>query len=343
MAKRLVLFNHKGGVSKTTTVYNVGWMLAEQGSQVLLVDADPQCNLSSLILGDDLDEYYLNDTTRFQNIKDGVAPAFTGKPTPIEAVICKSPARQERVHLLAGHATLSEYDASLTFAQTSNALATLQNLPGAFHELIRQVEEVNHIDYTIIDLNPGLSAINQNLFLNADFFLIPTNPDPFSIMALQTLESIFPRWANWKTGNEEIFRQSAYPLREGLPKFAGTVIQRFNMRKGRAAAPYRDNIEEIKNATTDRLYPALERSGLTLPTRVDYPDPFQRNGFCLEEIPDFGALLPRAHETGVPVFALETHELGATGVVLDGMVRKRDNIHTQVTTVTNTLKYIMSR
>jgi cellulose biosynthesis protein BcsQ len=41
MAKRLVLFNHKGGVSKTTTVYNVGWMLAEQGHRVLLVDADP--------------------------------------------------------------------------------------------------------------------------------------------------------------------------------------------------------------------------------------------------------------------------------------------------------------
>ena len=80
MAKRLVLFNHKGGVSKTTTVYNLGWMLAEQGRQVLLVDADPQCNLSSLILGDGFDAYYLEDATRLQNIKDGVAAAFKGKP-----------------------------------------------------------------------------------------------------------------------------------------------------------------------------------------------------------------------------------------------------------------------
>jgi cellulose biosynthesis protein BcsQ len=70
MAKRLVLFNHKGGVSKTTTVYNWGWMLAEQGHQVLLVDADPQCNLSSLILGDDFDAYYLDEATRLQNIKE---------------------------------------------------------------------------------------------------------------------------------------------------------------------------------------------------------------------------------------------------------------------------------
>jgi cellulose biosynthesis protein BcsQ len=341
MAKRLVLFNHKGGVSKTTTVYNVGWMLAEQGHQVLLVDADPQCNLSSLILGEDFDEYYLDNATRLQNIKDGVAPAFTGKPTPIAPVICKSPARQQNVHLLAGHATLSEYDASLTFAQNSNALATLQNLPGAFHELIRQVELANQIDYTIIDLNPGLSAINQNLFLNSDFFLIPTNPDPFSIMALQTLESIFPRWATWKAGNETVFRDSAYPLRPGLPKFVGTVIQRFNVRKGRAAAPYRDNIGEIKSVTKNPLYPALGRAGLTLPDN-SYLNALKDNGFCLEEIPDFGALLPRAHETGVPVFALRNDELGATGVVLDGMIRKRNDIKGQMTGVAQTLKDLMN-
>jgi len=337
MAKRLVLFNHKGGVSKTTTVYNVGWMFAEQGHRTLLVDADPQCNLTSLILGDDFDSYYLDDSTRLQNIKDGVAPAFTGKPTPIQPVVCMSPARQPLVHLLAGHATLSEYDASLTFAQNSNALATLQNLPGAFNELIQQVEESNHIEYTIIDLNPGLSAINQNLFLNSDFILIPTNPDPFSIMALQTLESIFPRWATWKAGNEAVFHESAYPLRPGMPKFAGTVVQRFNVRKGRAAAPYRDNIAEIKDVTVKRLYPALKNAGLTLPDD-DYPEALRNDGFCLEEIPDFGGLLPRSHEVGVPVFALRNEELGATGVVQDAMIIKRGQIHEQFTSVANTLQ-----
>ena len=341
MTKRLVLFNHKGGVSKTTTVYNVGWMLAEQGHRVLLVDADPQCNLTSLILGDDFDAYYLDNATRLQNIKDGVAPAFTGKPTPIVPVVCRSPARQQQVHLLAGHATLSEYDASLTFAQTSNALATLQNLPGAFHELIRQVEAANQIEYTIIDLNPGLSAINQNLFLNSDFFLIPTNPDPFSIMALQTLESIFPRWATWKVGNEAVFADSAYPLRPGLPKFTGTVIQRFNVRRGRAAAPYRDNIAEIKSVTQHHLYPALRKPGLTLPAN-DYPQTLSNNGFCLEEIPDFGALLPRSHEAGVPVFALRDDELGATGVVLANTIAKRDQIYGQLDTVARTLQDLMN-
>ena len=123
----IVLTSASGSPGVTTTALGLalGWP-----RPALLVDADPQCNLSSLILGDDFDAYYLDDATRLQNIKDGVAPAFKGKPTPIQPVACRSPARQPRVHLLAGHATLSEYDASLTFAQTSNALATLQNLPG---------------------------------------------------------------------------------------------------------------------------------------------------------------------------------------------------------------------
>ncbi|HIH9650972.1 TPA: ParA family protein, partial [Klebsiella pneumoniae] len=47
MSKRIVFFNHKGGVSKTTSVYNLGWMLANH-NRVLVVDGDPQCNLSSL-------------------------------------------------------------------------------------------------------------------------------------------------------------------------------------------------------------------------------------------------------------------------------------------------------
>ena len=42
--KKIVFFNHKGGVSKTTTVFNVGWMLATKGKKVIMVDADSQYN-----------------------------------------------------------------------------------------------------------------------------------------------------------------------------------------------------------------------------------------------------------------------------------------------------------
>src|SRR4051794_17350408 len=50
-AKIISVFNHKGGVSKTTTTFNLGWMLARKGKRVIVVDADPQCNLTGVILG----------------------------------------------------------------------------------------------------------------------------------------------------------------------------------------------------------------------------------------------------------------------------------------------------
>lgn len=71
-SKVIVLFNHKGGVSKTTTTYHVGWKLTEYGKKVLLVDGDPQCNLTSLLLGEYFDEYYTNSQTSKNNIKDAV-------------------------------------------------------------------------------------------------------------------------------------------------------------------------------------------------------------------------------------------------------------------------------
>ncbi len=340
MAKRLVVFNHKGGVSKTTTVFNLGWMLSKT-KKVLLVDADSQCNLSSLVLGDDFEKYYVEDGTKLQNIKDGVAPAFQGKPVPIAAVNCFSPQRAPSMYLLAGHANLSEYDAALTFAQTSNnAISTLQNLPGAFSELLRLTEEKYSVDYTIIDLNPSLSSVNQNLFLSAHAFLVPTNPDPFSIMALSTLQAALPRWVEWKKSAVALFSDSAYPLLEGVPKFCGSIIQRFNIRNGKAAKPYRDNIQEIKEKLGQDFFSAMTKSGMVY-TAEQYGADFIAAQYCLAEIPDFQGLLPKAHHAGVPVFDLTDAEIGETGPVLAGLQSKRGLFATQFASMAEKITALM--
>ncbi len=68
MAKRIALFNHKGGVSKTTTTFNLGWMLADRGKTLVMVDADAQCNLTGMVLGyggrTELDEFYERESGR---------------------------------------------------------------------------------------------------------------------------------------------------------------------------------------------------------------------------------------------------------------------------------------
>ena len=339
-SKRIVVFNHKGGVSKTTSVYNLGWKLSET-KRVLVVDGDPQCNLSSLILGDGFEQYYEQDVTKKQNIKDGVDAAFKGRPIPIEAVTCASPQRAPNLFLLAGHADLSANDAPLTFAQTAgNAIATLQNLPGAFSQLIKLTEEKYSIDYTIIDLNPSLSAINQNLFLASDAFIVPTNPDPFSIMAIDTLKETLPRWMDWKRANLATFEESAYPLRNSEPKFLGTLIQRFNIRKGKAARPYRDNIAEIKSKVSGGLIAALTRSNMALNAQ-QYTQLLIDDGYCLSEIPDFQGLLPKSYDAEVPVFALLDAEIGETGPVFEQMSKKRDVFRDQFETLSREIERLM--
>lgn len=333
MSKRIVFFNHKGGVSKTTTVYNLGWKLAEK-SKVLIVDGDPQCNLTSLILRDNFDKYYSDDETKNQNIKDGVDPAFSGRPVPISNVECITADRNRNLFLMAGHANLAEYDASLTFAQTSNnAIATLQNLPGAFNQLMELCEKKYDIEYTLIDLNPGLSAINQNLFLNSDYFVIPANPDPFSIMAIETLSTVLPRWGHWKNSATELFSNSAYSLRNGMPKFIGTIIQRFNIRNGKAAKPYRDNIDEIKTKVRNVLVPKLSVANMLIA-----PNKYLDQDFCLEEIPDFGGLLPKSFEAGVPVYALDDGDINETGVVLDDLKSKSKDLNDKITSIATKIK-----
>ena len=79
MSKRIALFNHKGGVSKTTTAFHLGWMLAEKGKTVILVDADPQCNLTGMVLGYDgptaLEDFYQQESK--SNLRDGLAPPLS--------------------------------------------------------------------------------------------------------------------------------------------------------------------------------------------------------------------------------------------------------------------------
>ncbi|MCR6653555.1 MAG: ParA family protein [Cellvibrionaceae bacterium] len=325
MSKRIVFFNHKGGVSKTTTAYNLGWKLSER-HRVLLVDADPQCNLTSLVI-DGFDDYYINDRTKNQNLKDAVEVAFKGRPEPIKAIDCYSPPRNDQLFIVPGHQNLSEYEASLTFAITSNnAISTLENLPGAFNAFIKEVENKYRIDYTIIDLNPGLTSINQNMVLASDYLIVPTNPDPFSIMALDTLSRVLPRWADWLKQSAPLFSGSSYPFDKEPPKLIGSVVQRFNVRKGRAASPYRDNIQDIKRKISNDLKPALSRCSMALEDNI-YGEPLINNGLCLSEIPDFHGLLPKALDAGVPVFALSHAEINETGTVLDGMMAKRDQFN----------------
>lgn len=336
MAKIIELFNHKGGVSKTTTTFHIAWKLSQQKKRVLLVDGDPQCNLTGMFLGEAFDEYYENELTRQMNIKDAVSMAFSGRPQPIVAINCPNHIKNENLFIIPGHMDLSEYDSSLSLALNSNnAIVTLQNLPGAFYELIHRCCDKYKIDYVFIDMNPGLSAINQTFFIYADVFIVPTNPDPFSVMALKTLQKILPKWKKWAIQGRELFVDSSYPLPVCDMKFIGVLIQRFNLRNHKAAQPYTGKIEEIKKYIEADFSEELARHDMIL----DIDSLIQGGTIsnrCLGEIPEFGALIQKANDAMLPVFSLTKEDMGTVGNVYDSMEEKRklfDDIYDKIVKV----------
>lgn len=314
--KKIIIFNHKGGVSKTTSTFYIGWMIAELGHKVLIVDADPQCNLTELFLGEKFDEYYESEGTKDNNIMDGAKPAFLSKLTPITPINCPRAEGNENLYLIPGHMNLSEYEAQLSFAfSTSSTLPVMANLPGAFNDLIEKTAKEIEAEYVIIDVNPALSVINEDLFIISDAFIIPTNPDMFSIMAIRSLANILPRWKTWKDNNIEFFKESAYPLPEGSPKFIGTIPQRFNIRNGKATKPFRQKIDDLATVSAKDLVPKLKAADMMLEESKYKNANIPQNTYILEEIKDFLTLSPRCMELRIPVYKLTEEQLNATGVV----------------------------
>lgn len=322
MAVQLALFNHKGGVSKTTTAFNLGWMLAEKGKRVLLIDCDPQCNLTGMVLGfsDDDDFKTIYDRTGVTSIYEGVLPAFEARPTPIVAVECIPVSGNNNLFLMPGHIGLSELEVTLGIAQDlSGTITTLQNLPGAFRHLFDKTAEKYNIDIIIIDMSPSLGSINQNLLMTSDYFLVPTAPDFFSVMALQSLASVIPRWVTWAERLQPLphLKNSIYPFEYKQPKFLGTIIQNYRVRSGNTPSrAFTSWIREIKNAISKSLVPVLTRCNVILPKEMynecgrQLPEPIMQLG-------NFNSLIAQSQKYKLPIYKLNDSTIEQSGIVLE--------------------------
>jgi len=306
--KKIAFFNHKGGVSKTTTVFNVGWMLASKGKKVIMVDADSQCNLTGMVMGfkglDELDE-------NKDNIKVALAPAFESRPKLIEAVDCFQIDEQENLYLLPGNIKFAEYDITLGMAQTiSDSLVTLQNLPGAINYLLDETVKKYKADYILIDMSPSLSSINQNLFMISDYFIIPTAPDYFSVMALDSLSDVLPKWyaQSKRLQDNEILQNAEYKFPSKTPKFLGNVIQQFNVRSNKPTKGFKKWFERINEYTNTKFVPSLDKSMLINENCYNH-------NYILAEISNFNSLITFAQEHNKPVFALTKKNLEQSGAI----------------------------
>jgi cellulose biosynthesis protein BcsQ len=321
MARRIAMFNHKGGVSKTTTTFHLGWMLASKGYRVIVVDADPQCNLSGLILGfkgeNEFEEFYAAQGT--PNIRAGLAPAFESQPRSIEPVDCIAVNGRDGLFLLPGHIRLAEYEVTLGIAQElSSAIQTLQNLPGSISYLLDVTASKYKADFVLVDMNPSLSSINENLLMTSDFFIVPTSPDYFSLMAVESLSSVLPRWHEWseRAKVNPTLKGAAYPYPERTPRFLGTVIQNYRPRGGAATEGFQKWIDSINDRVARQFVPTLQPLSMVLSPACYEQIAGLTSSYCLAQIANFNTLIARSQDYSTPVYALTPEQLGHVGTVL---------------------------
>lgn len=327
--KIIAFFSHKGGVSKTTTTFNLGWSLASRGQRVLMVDGDPQCNLTGMTLSlsgaDDFESLYAANPSA--NLHGALRPAFEAIPERIKAVECFEVPKRPGLFLLPGHVSVADFDVPLGVAhELTGSFGVMKNLPGAISTLLRECAASLKVDFILVDMSPAISALNQNLFMSSTHFVVPCNPDYFCSLAIDSLSTVFPKWAKWpKTAQQTgLFDGAAYPVPTHTPKFLGTINQRYRPRYGAPAKAFQLWIDKINDKVKTKLVPVLRAGGMLLPEDLYRQTHVNGDPYSLANIADFNSLIARSQEANVPIFELTDAQLRLGGAALVETRKSRD-------------------
>lgn len=329
--KIISFFNHKGGVSKTTTAFNVGAKLAQLGKKILLVDADSQCNLTGLVAGfqqgknveeNKISNYYKENDTIYSVIIDFLqGKAIEVESRAKESRLYKYTANEanNNLFLLGGDIQFAEIESRIETAKllSGNRLAvtsTQLKTPGVFRKVFSVLSELHSFDYVIVDMSPSIGILNQCLLMNSDYFIIPTTPDFFSNQALHSISKVLPI----SYDDFSIFRSNndlnGYKL-PNQPQFLGYVIQNFKLTSGKkGSSQYIDGIKPAGNfqrwitkiEETIRTNTVMKFKTANMLRDRDF------EGLCKAYIPDFNSLNPKSQIKNKPVFMMNTDELKST-------------------------------
>src|SRR6266568_3109642 len=295
-AKRIAVFNHKGGVGKTTLTVNLAASLAENGKRVVLLDSDPQCNLTSYLLEDEMVDELLDnsDEDNGETIWSAVKPVVEGDGVLRPVKAAKTSA--ENCWVVPGDLRLSELEEELGIFWAGCVQGKIKGFKGTavLSSLAQRVATAHNADFVFYDTGPNIGPLNRAILLDCDHFIVPAGCDAFSVRALRTLGKTLTTWIRlWGSISDSHPEDAA--LLPGYPQFLGFAMQGFRVYGGgmvRMASKYQARFEK-------RLLPDLIN-----PLRKIEEDlsPSSASASRLIDVRDFSTLVQQSQEQRVPLW-----------------------------------------
>jgi cellulose biosynthesis protein BcsQ len=308
--KSVVFFNNKGGVGKTTLACNVASHLARVRSlRVLLVDCDPQCNSTQLVLDNDqwLAMYWNGQKSLQPTIIDVVGPIELGdsdiKPH-VEPV--KSSSNRFGIDLMPGHPRMSIIEDLLSRSWSE---ATGGDIGGIRRSnwvtsLIREFED--RYDLIFFDVGPSLGSLNRTVLIGAEYFVTPMGADIFSIVGVRNIAEWLRSWLNiYTTGLNLCAGRHPGALEKFniLPPgpvgamFVGYTVQQYITKSKKGVRRPTQAFEKILSAIPDEVQISL---GEFMPAELD------ASVLRLGDVPNMYSLIPLAQSVNAPIAALQS-------------------------------------
>ncbi len=166
--KIVSVVNQKGGVAKTTTTANLGACLAARGLRTLLIDLDPQANMT---LGLGVEWYHLSCS--LNNV------LLDPDETPLASIL--QPIADIPLYLAPGHLNLADCEVMLMPA--ADRAYRLRNA-------LEALTETQRFDWVLIDCPPSLGTLTQNGIVASSHLLIPTEPKYYAFAGMDTLNKM---------------------------------------------------------------------------------------------------------------------------------------------------------
>ena len=300
--KVLAFFNNKGGVGKTTLLYHLAWMYADQGKRVLVADFDPQANLTSMFLPEEtLEKLWDPGHEQEQSVIAPLTPIIRGigdiGPTPTQKIT-------QNLWLIPGDLDLSNFESNLSDAwrECLDGKEPGFRVISSLYRIIRHAAGELQADLVLVDVGPNFGAINRAALICADAVVIPVAPDLFSIQGLRNLGPTLNKWrTEWRRRLGEKPAQDL-PLPAATMTPLGYVVLQFGIRDSRPVVAYDQWARRIPATFREKvLGVATDESGLP-----------KNDPNCLGLLKHYRSLMPMAMEARKPIFHLKSAD-GAIG------------------------------